>query len=132
MTDAEEDPLEDLVVDKSEVNRKRLSEALNGILAVDVNSDTPEIIFRQGFNELETRGQITALLLGRKVMVLLGGLDESEEGLTSAEISKYLDIAASTVRLYTRDKLTFVSNKEAKGGYFVPNYNVNTAIDAIS
>lgn len=126
---SEDDPLNNLVMDEEEINRQRLSDALDGIIGIrsEIEEETSNgiLVVLSGFRELDTKGQITAVLLGRKVGALLNVIDKKDEGLTSKDIAKYVDVADSTIRLYVGEKLSYIDNKK---GYYIPRHDVDKAI----
>ncbi|MFW5929195.1 MAG: hypothetical protein ACOCT0_02100, partial [Halobacteriota archaeon] len=83
--DQEEDPLEQLYLDKEEVNRERLSEVLQGKIGID--RETGEPYFLGGFGELNGKQKIVSYLLYRKAAVALSKLSDNEEGVESKRIA---------------------------------------------
>lgn len=125
----EEDPLEELYVDSSELNKKRLSEALSGITGIDRESG--ETVILSGFSDLNQSQKVCAYLLSRRAAVELGAIDESELGLSSPELEDESGVPQGTVKPYC-SKSNFIDNSSDKGGYFIRDFAIADAINEIS
>jgi hypothetical protein len=119
------DPLLDLVVDASEVDRERIAQALRGIIAIDKSG---QVIPAQGFSKLTASQRILAFLLGRKVAVLLGMAEIEAIGPTA--LASRSGMAEGTVypTVRTLQKSRLVSQEE-DGAYVLSPHQVGTAID---
>ncbi|MGQ3331244.1 N-glycosylase/DNA lyase [Halorubrum sp. FL23] len=73
----ESDPLEDLYVDASNINQERIRDALTDLIAIDRETGNPR--FYQEFDEIDTKGRLTAVLLYRRAPSALNDLDDDEE-----------------------------------------------------
>lgn len=126
---AEEDPLEELYVDSAEINKKRLSKALSGIIGID--RDTGKSVIREGFSDLNQSQKVFAYLLSRRVAYELGHVDESELGLSASEIENETGVPGGTTRRYCSES-RLVESDDEKGGYVIPSWAISQAIDEIS
>lgn len=125
-TEEEEDPLESLLVDKDQINRKRLTNILKDYVGIDRESG--DLIRFSDFYDLDTGRRITAILLAQKAAALLGVIDEDEQGLTSEELGNYAEVASATVRNHANDK-KFIQQDRQHGGYHIPDIAINQALD---
>lgn len=124
--DEEEDPLNKLLVDKDDINKQRLTDALEDKVMID--KETGEPVPTSNFDELDSGRRIVAILLARKVAKIIGIIDSSEEGLQSSVLSDYVKVASGTVRNHV-GKRDFISQDNQYGGYYIPDTAVNQAID---
>lgn len=126
---AEEDPLEELYVDSAEINKKRLSKALSGIIGID--RDAGKTVILEKFSDLNQSQKVFAYLLSRRVAYALGHVEDSELGLSAAEIEKETGVPQGTIRRYCSES-RLVESDDEKGGYVIPSYAISQAIDEIS
>jgi len=119
------DPLQRIVVDKDEINRERLADAIEGIIGVDNESGEPVPISE--YYELGNESKFVARLLARRAALALEFIEESELGASSSELADRMEPSDSTIQNY--GGLDFVDNDEYHGGYFIPGYAVETAIE---
>lgn len=129
MSDEEDDPLEDLYADKDSLDRERLANALKGLINVDRDSADP--IYLEGYHELSNKQQFVAQLLFRRVIVALDRIDEDAIGLTAKEAAQNLNVGHSAVENYGSG-LNFVKSDRDKGGYFLPSYAIEPATQFIA
>ena len=122
-----DDPLEDLYTNEDEFDRQALKEALDGIIKIDEDDGSP--IRRPGFEELNAEQSFAAYLLYRRAAVELGDIPEDELGATSAEVVDEIDVSDSTLRNHTDED--WLQNDESMGGYYIPGYDVDWAIELI-
>jgi len=125
----EVDPLEELYVDSAEVNKKRLSKALSGIIGID--RDAGKTVILEKFSDLNQSQKVFAYLLSRRVAYALDHVEESELGLSAAEIEKETGVPQGTIRRYCSES-RLVESDDEKGGYVIPSYAISQAIDKIS
>lgn len=125
----DEDPLESLEMDRKAYDRKRLAGVLEGIIAIDQESGDP--IKLNHFKGLDSRRQLTAMLLAKRAAHELGHISEAELGMKSSELDNHVDVASSTIRLYAREKLSFIENDSVYGGYYIPQHQIAKAIDFV-
>lgn len=123
-----QDPLSDLLLDASEVDRARLSKALSDILGIDAESG--RVVLKPGFARLTARGKVLAYLLGTKAAVLLGRSDV--EAATPKDISEQTGMPPGTVNPKLRELLRdrIVSGTESSQ-YYVAPAQVLPAIDEL-
>ncbi|WP_124190534.1 hypothetical protein [Natrarchaeobius oligotrophus] len=126
-TDEDSNPLEDLYVDASSIDRERIRDALKDLVAIDRDSGNPR--FYQKFENLNSKEKFTAVLLYRRA---LAALDDLEEDETVGEGSNYfadlIDVDGSTIRHAAND-LDFVKNEDEQGGYLIPVHNIKRAAE---
>ena len=114
----EENPLADLYVDASEVDRERIRDAISGFIGIDTETTKP--VLREGFGSLPSKKQFTALLLYRRALLSPDELDEDETvGQDSAYFADLIGVDDSTIRHAATD-LDFVVNDDEQGGYLIP------------
>lgn len=121
----ETDPLQRIVVNKDEVNREQLADAIEGIMGVDNESGEPVPISE--YHELGNESKFVARLLARRAALALEFIEESELGASSSELAGRMEPSDSTIQNY--GGLDFVDNDDDHGGYFIPGYAVETAIE---
>jgi len=119
------DPLQKVVVNKDEVNRKRLADGINRIIGVDDDSGEPVPLSE--YHELGNESKFVARLLARRAALALEFIEENELGASSSEFADHMEPSDSTIQNY--GGLDFVDNDDDHGGYFIPGYAVETAID---
>lgn len=119
------DPLKRVVVDKEEVNRDRLADAIEGIIGVDDGSGEPVPL--SGYHELGNKSKFVARLLARRAALALDFIEKDELGVSSGELANRMEPSDSTIQNY--GGLDFIDNDEEHGGYFIPGYAVEAAIE---
>ena len=124
----EENPLETLYVDKDEINKERLTNALKGKIGMDRETGDP--YFMGEYGKLSNKQKIIAYLLYRKALVSLKKITEDDEGVSSKMISEDTGSKYQTVRGWLA-KMDYVENDKKRGGYYVPNYAMEEAIEVI-
>ncbi|QKY18639.1 hypothetical protein [Halorubrum sp. CBA1229] len=127
MSEDRED-LEKLYVDQEDVNRKRILETLQGVVAID--SETGEMVPMAGFKNLSSRKKFVTYLLYRRAAKILGEISEEELGAESKEIAAIVNGNASTIRAYASD-MDYVETDKKNGGYFIPSQYIPDACDDI-
>ena len=118
------DPLERVVVDKDEVDRERLADAIEGIIGVDDSSGEPVPL--DGYYELDNKSRFVARLLARRAALALDFIDEQELGDSSSGFADRMEPTDSTIKNY--GALEFVENESEYGGYHIPAYGIERAI----
>lgn len=124
-----DDPLADLYEDGTTFNRSRLANSLKGIIGIDEESGEP--IYKKGYQKLSNKEKFVAQLAYRKAAVALDEIDENDIGISSGEAAKNMGVSKSTVQNYP-GKLEFVETERELGGYYLPNYGIEGAIDMLS
>jgi len=125
MSDTEDDPLERVVVDKDAVNRERLADAIEGVVAVD--GDTGEVVTRPGYHDLDNKPKFVARLLARRVALELEIIEEDEIGDSATGFAERMNPSDSTIMNY--GSLDFVANDDEYGGYYIRGHSIGLAID---
>lgn len=123
MTD--DNPLEDLYMDRNNIDQQQLRDALDGLIGVDKDSGEP--IFLEEYYKLDNKTRFVAQLLYRKATVVLGDRSEEEQGAKSSAFAETLESSGSAVQNYAGE-LDFVENDESQGGYIVKPYHSSVAI----
>ena len=120
-----DDPLTELLVDASEVDKRAIADALKGKLAIDAK--TGRLLLISGFNALDSRKKLIAVLLGRKAAHLLGLIDP--EGISNKDIAGATGLPPGTVApsLKSLRELRLVGQDTEKG-YLIPNPQLGAAI----
>ena len=125
---SDDDPLEDLYVDESEINKERLSEALQGIIGIDQETGEPAML--SGYPDLQQKEKVVAYLLSRRVALELDQIEEDELGLSGSQIAEETGVPQGTAEPYISEN-TFIVNESEKNGYYIPDYGISEAIDEI-
>lgn len=120
--------LENLYVDQEDINKKRILETLQNVVAID--SETGEMVPMAGFKKLSSRKKFVTYLLYRRAANILGEITEEELGAESKEIAKVVNGNASTIRAYASD-IDYVETDKKNGGYFIPSQYVLDACNDI-
>lgn len=123
------DPLSELLVDSAEVDRQAIANALRGV--VGVGPKTKAVVTQHGFDALNSRQQVVALLLGAKVAHLLDVLDS--DGLATREVVASSGLAGGTARptlRYLLEKRFISQDSEAR--YYIAHHQVPAAIEQLS
>ncbi|ELZ93959.1 hypothetical protein C440_10078 [Haloferax mucosum ATCC BAA-1512] len=123
----DEDPLKKVLVDKNKIDRQQLADGINGIIGVDKETGEPAPL--PEYHEMNNKQQFVAQLLARRASVALDLLSPEGLGITSAEAENVLPISESTVKNY--GSIGFIQNDSEQGGYFIPAYAIEQAIDFI-
>lgn len=118
--------MNDLYVDKKDINKERIANALSGILGIDV--ETGEMIPLSGFEELSKKERFVACLLYRRAGIALGELEEEKRSARSSQIAEKIGVSGSTVRNYALD-LSFIKSDDRHGGYYIPGHLIGGACD---
>jgi len=121
-------PLEDLYVSKDEVDLEQLRDGLNGV--IQIIKETGEPRPQSGFQDLSNKQQFVALLLYRRAAAELGHHEDTEVGAQSSWFTEYIDVDDSRIRQY-RGEFEFVENDSDRGGYYIPGFDLDSAIDKI-
>ena len=121
----ESDPLRELLVDASKVDRQAIADALRERIAIDPNSG--RLVLLPGYQTLDARRKVLAILLARKASVLLEVVDT--EAVANKEIVGLSGLASGTAAPSVRSlkELRLVDQDERKA-YFIPNARLLDAI----
>lgn len=121
--------LDDLYVDKDEINRERIAESLGGIIGIDKESG--DMIPLSDFKEISKKQKFVAFLLYRRAVIALGELEEEDRSAKSELIAEKIGAGGSTVRKYAGE-LDFVKKDKKHGGYYIPEHRIGEACDFMS
>ena len=124
-----EDPLRELLVDAAEVDRRQIATTLKGRVGID--SKTGRLQLLPGYNQLDARRKVLAVLLARKAAFLLEITDD--DALTNKEVTEITGLAAGTAApsLKSLRELRLVSQGDGKA-YFIPNAHLLDVIRFIA
>jgi hypothetical protein len=123
------DPLRDLLVDATAVDRDAIAAVLKGRIGID--SSSGRLVLSPSYNELDARRKVLSVLLARKAAHLLG-LAENE-GLTNKQVTELSGLAPGTAApsLKSLKELRLASQDGAKA-YYIPNAQLGNAIEFIN
>lgn len=121
---AAHDPLLDLVVDTAELDRTSIADALRGVIVIDKSG---AVVPARDFQALSAQQKVIALLLGRKVAVLLGL--STDEAVGPTELAKQSDVPGGTifptVRRLLKDRMI---SQDSTSEYHLSTHQVAAAI----
>lgn len=127
MTDTS--PLNDLYMDRDDVDQQRLHDALDGLIGIDKDSGEP--IYLDGYFELKNKPRFVAQLLYREATVILGDRAEEDQGANSSKFAETLESSNSAVQNYASE-LDFVESDDTRGGYVIRPHHTPAAIQHIT
>lgn len=119
----QEDPLEKLYIDKNKIDRELLTYLL--IDYINIDKDTLKPVFKSGYKDLKERQKVLVYLLYRRALVTLGDIENSKIGRSPKEIAKVTGINYNSVRGYLSQLNSLIEKEKAKGGYYIPSYNLS-------
>src|SRR6266545_6789894 len=113
---SDNDPLARLLIDADEVDRVALSDALKGLISIDVKSGRP--VPSGDYNRLRSRKKVLAVLLARKAAHLLAIVDS--ETLANRDVVQQsgLPLGTAAPALKELREGRYVAQDETKA-YFV-------------
>ena len=126
---SDENPLENLYMDRHDVDEQALHQVLEGIIGIDTESGEP--IYLDDYFELGNKPRFVAQLLYREATVILGEREEAEQGANSEVFAEQLDSSASAVQNYASD-LEFVASDGSRGGYVIRPHHVQAAVSYLT
>jgi hypothetical protein len=123
------DPLRELVLDAAEVDRAAIAGALKGRVGID--SKSGRVVLSPGFNALDARRKVVAVLLARKAAHLLDLADM--EAMGHREIVEASGLPSGTVAptLKGLREARLVAQDDTKA-YYVPSSQINAAVRVIA
>lgn len=124
----EDDPLEDLYVDETEINKERIRNALKGIIGL--KRESGDAVFLSEYSNSSQQKKVLAYLLYRRVALEKGHIQDDELGITGSNLEEETGVPDGTFKPFFKD-LAFVVNESEKGGYFIPDYGISEAIDML-
>jgi hypothetical protein len=123
--------LEDLLVDRAELDRALLADVLLPYVGID--SQRQEIVPRDGWADLGAEARILLFLLGRKALSALGSLVPEEEGALPREVEAGTGVRGNTLRpTLTKLRKEGLIRQDSRKRYLVPAYGVESAKNRIS
>lgn len=126
----EDNPLADLYVDASEVDRERIRDSISDLIGIDTETAKP--LLREDFSSLTSKKQFTALLFYRRALLSLDELDEDDTvGEDSAYFADLIGVDDSTIR-HAANNLDFVANDDEQGGYLIPPHKIQQATTSLN
>lgn len=123
--------LEDLLVDRAELDRKLLAEVLVGFVGID--GGRKEIVTRPGWEKLGVEQKVLVLLLARKAMAAMPEVGLETEGMSPKDIEAATGVRGGTLRpaLSGMRKQSRLAQDKAKR-YYVPTHAVNAVCSVIT
>jgi hypothetical protein len=119
------DPLRELLVDASKVDRQAIADALKERIAIDPGSG--RLVLLPGYQALDARRKVLAILLARKAAVLLEVVDT--EAVANKAIAELSGLAPGTAAPSVRSlKELRLVDQDADRAYFIPNARLLDAI----
>jgi len=126
----QKDPLEELYVNKNEVDRQLLANLLMDYIGID--EDTLNPVFKPQYKKLKEKQKILIYLLYRVALVTLGKIEENQIGQTPKEIAKATGINYNSVRGYLSQLNSLLDKRKDKEGYYIPFYNISAIKDRLN
>ena len=115
------DPLDELIVDECEaLDKNLLASIVTGYVRI---TKTGEVLFDKSFYNLPQAKKVVLCLLSRKIIKIKNLIDNFEEGIRPAEISKLTGIKPKNVTGYLSNDLKGLTIS-SKGAHIIPNYNL--------
>ncbi|OGY22940.1 MAG: hypothetical protein A2172_03330 [Candidatus Woykebacteria bacterium RBG_13_40_15] len=124
------DPLEYLFVDGTEVNRELLANLLKDYIGIDNKTLGP--VFKEAFSNLDARLKLLVYLLYRKALLETGKISSENEPEKPKEISKKTGVNYNSTRSYLSQLRSKGVVDMGKGGsYFIPGYSLSKIADEL-
>lgn len=124
--DTNENPLTGLEVSKDDLDRNALFNVLDGV--VNIVKETGDFQPTSEFSACSNEEKFLMLLFARRAADDLDHLDTV--GAESSWFTQYIDVDDSRIRQYTSN-YEFVENDPDAGGYHVPGFRIQEAIDPL-
>jgi hypothetical protein len=113
--------LDDLLIDREQVNEELLREVLLPYIGID--ADRKEIVPKQQWNSLNADRKVLIYLLARKAMVVLPTVQLEIEGALPKDIEDSTGIPGGTLRPKLRNlKRLGLLTQDREGRYYVPSH----------
>lgn len=123
--------LQDLLVNRGELDKQLLAEVLFPFIGID--PDRQEIVPREGWSNLKPEGRILVVLLAQKAMCAMSEVGLDVEGLTSKELERSTGLKGGTLRpTLTRMKDKGLVMQEERKRYCIPLTGILAAKAAIA
>lgn len=125
---SKDDPLENLYVDKDEVDRLRLFLSLKNYLGID--KETGEPVFFEPYYNQNKKEKLIIYLLYRRAASALGHIDKSQIGIGARDLAKRLNIDYEEVRELLSN-IPPVDNDKKRGRYYIPKDKIKESLHEI-
>ena len=120
------DPLEQLVVDREDIDRERLAEGIRELVGIDAQTGAP--VFHPKYNRLTAKQKILALMLSRKAAALMAMVEE--ESAAPKEVGSASGIPDGTVRRSLKELLDErLLSKTTEGRYVCASHQLIQAVE---
>src|SRR6266571_4679010 len=121
-------PLEDLLIDDTNLDQELLASGLKGYVGV---TQAGEVRSLERWEELSSKGKVVAMLLGLRAAELLG---RRETGPSSpSEIAAMSGIASGTVKPVLRDLVVErLAHQPVPGKYAVSGHSLRRALEVMT
>ena len=120
---SEQTSLEDILVDEEELNEELLATTVGKY--VNIGKDSGDLIPKEPFKELGSKGKIVVALLAQKARFELDMTEE--EWLTPAAINELTGVKKGTIYPGVRDLAHEDIVRDEDGEYIIPSVKVETA-----
>lgn len=118
-----EDPMEELFVDRTEIDKQLLADRLKKYVSIDRKTTT--LVPKEAFDKLGAKQKILCYLLYRKALLVTGKVTEEEEAVGAREINKLTGVNYNSVRSYLSQlRGEGLIDMKNGGKYFVPGYSL--------
>lgn len=125
MSAGENDPLEELVVDRRQISKERAVEALNDVVNI---TEDGTLVKGPGFQPLNSKEWIVALLLAQWAAAELGFADTPT--LSCGDLAEEIGLSTAATKRYL-DELVLVQPSKHRGGYRIPEERLVEAADYV-
>jgi hypothetical protein len=125
MSTGNDDPLEELVVDRRQISKERAVEALNDVVNI---TEDGSLLKGPGLQPLNSKERIVALLLAQWAAAELGFADTPT--LSYGDLAEEIGLSTSATKRYL-DELVLVQPSKHRGGYRIPEERLVEAADYV-
>ena len=125
---SQDDPLEELYVDKADINKERLTNALSDTIGIDRESG--DAVMLPDYSDLSQSQKVFAYLLYRRAAHELGHLEEDEYGINGPDLSDASGVPQGTLEPVASDS-PIIENESSKGGYVISEFAIPEAINEL-
>jgi hypothetical protein len=127
--DVAADPLRQLVVNASEVDRESIAQVLKNVIGID--SDSGRLVLMPDFTRMDARRKVLSVLLARKAAHLLGLVED--ESLPNADVALETGLPSGTAApaLKNLRELRLLAQNGLRR-YYVPNPKLRYVVEMLS
>jgi hypothetical protein len=125
MTEDQEDPYQDMIVDNEDEPKEKIKENLQSYLGFTSDGEN---VYKEGYDDLSSAEKIIVELLGSKIRVSLDF--EDEEGYPLSELVERLEYEKNTVKGKVYGDISNVVISD-DGQLHIPNYKVPKALEEL-